>query len=94
MTTMFTADYPEGFTLRSKDGLARITKDSSWSKSQPYKVYIDGTAMNIFHSMEAAKQHYNIRWESNEEHDERINKLNANASEGYSYRYGPLSTDK
>ena len=85
---------PEGFTLRSKNKNCRITKDSSWCKARPYKLYIDGTADNIFGSLDVAKKHYpSIRWETIAEHDERINKLNQNAENGYPYRYGPLSTD-
>jgi hypothetical protein len=89
---MSTDTLPEGFTLKSKDGFARLTKDSSWSKSKPWKFYRNGTAGNIYPTLENGMYNERCNWETIAEHDARIQKIrDMNPEEGH--RYGPMAND-
>lgn len=48
----------------SRDGRARIHYDAVWSPSRPYAVFIDGTAMHAFATIQLALYYLN--------HDKRI----------------------
>lgn len=47
-------EHTPGQTWRTKDGDARVTYKPEWSSSQPYCVYVRGTARVNKHSLAAA----------------------------------------
>ena len=86
-------DYPEGYTLRRVDGLGRITKDSKWSPSRPWKSYRRGEALSCHPTPLAAKAHVGGRFETDKAHDARIQAIRDKASPDYKGAYGLMCND-
>lgn len=91
-TNMSHDTLPEGFTLRTKDGKCRVTKDSNWSRDRPWKFYYNGTAGNIYSGPLECQRVEGGNWETIAEHDARIQAIrDQNPSDGH--RYGPMAND-